>query len=136
MKTAVNYQQHAAELLQKFGVKFSTKFLEHGRHFPEDKESRDIFGVTFRRGSSSFSLRFGQSINNSDHAGSTAPTSYDVLAGIIKNDPGTFEDFCGDFGYDTDSRTAERTYKAVVKEWQKVNRFFTSEEIEQLQEIA
>ena len=46
---------------------------------------------------------------------------------ITKADPGTFEDFCSEFGYDTDSRQAEKTYKAVKREWEKVARVFGSE---------
>jgi len=64
------------------------------------------------------------------------PTPYDVLAAITKSDPGTFEDFCSDFGYDTDSRKAEAVYFAVQKEWTKVRRFFTAEEIEEMQQIS
>jgi len=52
------------------------------------------------------------------------PTSYDLLATLTKYNPGLFEDFCGDFGYDTDSRKAEQTYFAVQKEWSKVHRLF------------
>ena len=63
------------------------------------------------------------------------PNAYDVLACITKYDVGTFEDFCGDFGYDTDSRTAEKTYKAVYNEWLNVCRIWTDEEIKDLQEI-
>lgn len=64
------------------------------------------------------------------------PTAYDLLACIQKSSIGTFEDFCGDFGYAADSRKAEDTYRAVVKEWDKVRRFFTGNEITALQEIA
>jgi hypothetical protein len=64
------------------------------------------------------------------------PTPYDVLACITKNDPGTFADFCSEFGYDEDSRRAETIYNAVVKEWRKVEKFFTAEEREKLQEVA
>lgn len=64
------------------------------------------------------------------------PTAYDVLACVTKSDPGTFEDFCSDFGYDTDSRKAEGVYRAVIKEWRSVERFFTPEEITELQEIS
>lgn len=63
------------------------------------------------------------------------PTAYDVLACIQKYDPGTFENFCSDFGYDTDSRSAVKFYKAVRKEWNNVSKLFTESEIEQLQEI-
>ena len=35
------------------------------------------------------------------------PDAYSLFACMQKYDPGTFEDFCGDFGYDTDSRRAE-----------------------------
>ena len=64
------------------------------------------------------------------------PTAYDLLACIEKNDPGDFEEFCSEFGYDTDSRRAEDNWRAVVKEWQKVRRFFTAEELAELQEIS
>lgn len=63
------------------------------------------------------------------------PSPYDVLACLTKYDPGTFENFCGEFGYDTDSRRAEQVYFAVQKEWSKVRRFFTTEEIAELAEI-
>lgn len=61
--------------------------------------------------------------------------AYDVLACITKSDPGTFDDFCSEFGYDTDSRKAEQVYYAVVKEWRNVQRFFTADELTELQEI-
>ena len=56
--------------------------------------------------------------------GSTPPTEYDIVSCLTKSDPGTFEDFCSEFGYDTDSRQAEKTYKAVKREWEKVARVF------------
>lgn len=133
MKT--NYETQAAELLKSFGVKFSANFIEYGKHFDDDKQSRDIFNITFRRDRKGFSLRFGQSINDSTGEGTNKPTEYDVLSCIQKYDVGSFEDFCSEFGYDTDSRKAEKTYKAVLKEYDKVSNFFTESEIEQLQEI-
>jgi len=64
------------------------------------------------------------------------PSAYDVLCAVTKSDPGTFEDFCSGFGYDSDSRKAFATWEAVVKEWNDVRAFFTPAELEQLQEIA
>ncbi len=64
-----------------------------------------------------------------------APTAYSILACLTKSDPDTFENFCSEFCYDTDSRKAFKTYKAVKREWKNIERLFTPEQIEQLQEI-
>ena len=63
------------------------------------------------------------------------PSVYDVLACLTKCDPGTFEDFCSDYGYDEDSRTAERIYFAVQKEYAQLARLFTPDEMDELTEI-
>jgi len=63
------------------------------------------------------------------------PTAHDILACVQKYDVGTFEDFCGEYGYDTDSRKALSTYLAVEDEYKKVRGFFTPDEIEEMQEI-
>lgn len=68
--------------------------------------------------------------------GREVPTPYGVLTCIEKSDPGTFEDFCGNFGFDTDSRRAETTYRAVQDQWRDTQRFFTAEELVELQEIG
>jgi len=64
------------------------------------------------------------------------PTAYDVLACVEKYEPERFEDWASSFGYDTDSRRAFETWQAAMDEWRKVSRFFTAEELEQLQEIS
>lgn len=63
------------------------------------------------------------------------PTAYDVLACMTKYDPGTFENFCSDLGYDEDSRTAEKIYIAVQKEYAQLAKIFTPEQLEEMQEI-
>lgn len=61
---------------------------------------------------------------------------YDVLACLTKYDPGTHEDFCADFGYDTDSIRGLKTYLAVQKEYYDLRRIFTPEQLEAMQEIS
>lgn len=63
------------------------------------------------------------------------PTPYDVLACLTKYHPGSFDDFCSGFGYDTDSKKAEKTYNSVMAEWLNIERLFTDKEIQLLQEI-
>ena len=143
MNTVIDYQTQANDLLAKMNVTFKATFLKHDYHFHNDKEKRDIFRCTFKRVNHDiksgmyiqFSLKFGQSINQSTGTGKNKPTAYDVLCCIQKYDVGTFENFCSEFGYDNDSRAAEKVYKAVCKEFNNVSRFFTPSEIELLQEI-
>lgn len=63
------------------------------------------------------------------------PDCYDVLACLTKYDPGTFENFCSEYGYDEDSRAAERVYIAVQNEYANLKRIFDPEQLEAMQEI-
>jgi hypothetical protein len=63
------------------------------------------------------------------------PNEYDVLACLTKYDPGTFECFCDEFGYDTDSKKAEKTYNAVKDEYLNLCTLFSPSEMEEMQEI-
>lgn len=64
------------------------------------------------------------------------PSPYDVLACLTTTNPLTFEDFCSDYGYDTDSRKAERIYKAVVDEFMNLQVLYNEEEINKLREFC
>lgn len=133
--TESEYVKSAREALETMGVQFATKFLLHGKHFGDDAASRDVFDVTFSRGSKTFTIQFGQSLRDSTTDGQNPPTTYDVLACLTKDAPGTFEDFCGEYGYDTDSRKAESVWKACRREYRKVSTFFTKAEMEIIREI-
>lgn len=63
------------------------------------------------------------------------PSAHDVLACLTKYDVGTFEDFCDDYGYNSDSRKHYKIYESVLEEFEKVSTIWTAEEIEMLQEI-
>ena len=133
MYTVTNYQQQATDFLKETGTTFTATYKKHGFHFEGDTQCRDIYTCVLKNSSHRYRFTFGQSINDSN--GNTPPTAYDVLSCLTKYDVGSFEDFCSEFGYDTDSRAAYKTYKAVLKEWKNIERLFTSEQIEMLQEI-
>lgn len=125
--------------LKRNGRKFSFRFGQSINNSGEwmVKDGNPKFTRTFA--SKSDALQFHFKIHSKfgvkKNPNFKAPTAYDVLACLTKYDPYTFESFCSDFGYDTDSRKAKKTYKAVVKEWQNVQMLWSNEEIEQLQEI-
>jgi hypothetical protein len=157
------YTEQAEKFLIDTGTTFTARLLYSGPYFDEDKDHRDVYEVTLTRamtiGAKAYTFKFGQSVAHSKsgveaaiktldkqgyslagHEASKArkqlqpPTVYDVLASITKYDPGSFKDFCSDFGYNEDSRKAEKTYIAVVEEWKNVERMF-GDVLERLQEI-
>ena len=65
----------------------------------------------------------------------TPPNEYEILSALTKYDAGSLEDFCYEFGYSTDSKTAEEIYKAVKNEYTNVCLIWTDKEIETLREI-
>ena len=136
----MTYQEQAEQFLKTTGTKIKFTFIKHDYHFQGDDKRRDIWRVTLSRSSEGIntgikvnkkmSIRFGQSLANTGEQ----PTAYDVLACLTKEDWADFNQFCGSFGYDEDSIKALRTFKAVQREWQGVNRVF-GDVLEQLQEI-
>lgn len=74
------------------------------------------------------------------------PTCYDILACLTKYDPGEYEDFCCEFGYETETEnefgrftrneTAYKIWKACCDEWRGIKRVFgEGETLEELREI-
>ena len=120
METTNGYTQAAELFAKKYGIKLVTNWERVGLYFPSDKQRRDIFKCKLTRAGKSYTFNFWQSIA----AGDTPPDIYSVLTCLTKYDPENFENFCANYGYDTDSKTAERVYKAVVKEYNAVTRLF------------
>lgn len=65
------------------------------------------------------------------------PTLADVFCSLLSDaDCGdrTFEDFCSDFGYDTDSRRAENTWRACVDTSIRLRTYFDPADVAKLRE--
>lgn len=122
----------AANLVTKvFNIKLKVLDKGYRKYFKDDRDARWVFKMVISRDKKRYTFTFGQSIAAAD----AEPTIYDILTCLTKYDPGSFEDFCSDFGYDEDSRSAEKTYKDVVKEYKAMRRLFTEEELEVLSYI-
>ena len=65
----------------------------------------------------------------------TKPSMYDILTCLQKYEVGDIEEFCQDFGYDSDSITANAVHKKVADEYRNMCRLFTQEELEKLSEV-
>lgn len=122
-------QKQANDFAAKHGIKMAILSTNYGKHFSDDRDDRYIFKVKLTRNGKSYTFKFGQSIQ----AGAKEPTFYDIFTCLQKSDVGSFNDFCGEFGYDS-SRKAERIYRAVGKEYDAVERLF-GDILEEMQEI-
>lgn len=125
------YEKATNLIANNLGIKLKVLSFGSGKHFVTDKELRFIFKMKLSKGKKSYTFKFGQSIAK----GQEEPTMYDVLSCLQKYDVGSFENFCSEFGYYEYSRAEERIYKAVLKEYEAMERLFSSEELEVLQEI-
>lgn len=149
------YQKQALDFLKKTNTTIEITYLKTGKYFPDDTKERDIYQFTIKRGNTEYTANFGQSIvcsgkwledgrkpvhkkqlfgdykKNKEYS---VPNEYDILACLTTYDPGSFKDFCDEFGY-TDPPTAYETYQAVIKEYQGVCSIWNPGEREQLAEI-
>ena len=126
----MNYLQQAQDFATKYGVKMRINSVNYGKHFGDDKQNRYIFNITLSRNGKRYTFNFGQSIAE----GRNEPTMYDILTCLEKYDSDSFEYFCSNYGYDSDSRKAYKTYLAVCREYKAVVRLF-GDIMEELQEI-
>jgi hypothetical protein len=128
------------DTIRGMGVLTDIRYFGHGRYFPDDKSNRDIYEITIQKGKNLYRLNFGQSIVNSgkgkdNRIGAKAPELRDIYFCLTKTSPGTFEDFCGEYGYDADSISAFKTYCTVAEEYNSIRRIFSHEELSNISEL-
>lgn len=151
MDTCFKYSEDKEALKSLMAeIKVRTKVIGKDFYFDGDKEERLILRVYIERGKEEISFRFGMSINDTEifHAipGHDFPSAdktkarrlvkskllYSLLS-CISSDyycPETFDDFCNEFGYDSDSRKAERLFEKCREQSAQLKKIFTEKEIE------
>lgn len=127
----------AMEFLGNCGATMKITYLfEDKNKLWNDNVYRNVYRASIKTPLGIMSVKFWDSAYNTEN--NIEPTEYDILACLQKYELGSLEDFASDFGYDLDAENRWNTkqiYKAVCREYEKVKRCFTSEQIEQLQEI-
>jgi len=107
------YTLQAQEFLKKNGVKLSIRFLNREAN-PNwgDRYERNHYSVTLTTENGKMRFPFWDSYYNTQS--NKRPTAYDVLASLEKYDPGTYEDFCDEFGYEP--KYAMELFKGICYE--------------------
>lgn len=123
--TAEERMQAIQEQFPQF--KITTTFIEKVKN---EYGYANKYKVTIRNGKKHFSTTFTDSINNTQEG--IKSSDIDIIYCIVSDAQcvqwnNSFEDFCNEFGYDTDSRSAERIYKACEKTYDDIQRLFNSD---------
>ncbi len=93
--------------------------------------------VWLERGGSLTSLEYQCGTGHAKDGVPTPPGVNDVIFSLLTDWQGgreTFEDFCSSFGYDEDSRKAYKIWEACKKSGEKLQKLFSADEIEELEE--
>lgn len=110
--------KHSLEKLCS-AIKIENEWAEPNPDFPQ----ADAYKVTLQYKRRKLSVPFYQG-----KAICKEPQAHDVIYCLISDAQSiecadSFEDWASSLGYDTDSRKAEKTYKACVKNQQNIRRF-------------
>lgn len=128
------------------------KMVGVDKFFEDDKDERAIVRVEITRNGRTIDFRFGMSIRDTEvlqekdrvrmqrSLREVSRIKREVFGGLlysilscIRSDyycPNSFEEFCSELGYNTDSRKALRTFEACREQSFKLQRIFTEKEIE------
>lgn len=128
------FTEQADAFAKKYGVRLTSRYIdfEMNESF-SDKYPCHHWKCKLIRGHSSYTFDFwmGRGLTGK-------PTMYDVLAALTRYDPGTFEDFCSEFGYNSMALSeypkVKKVYDGCCKEYKAMKRLF-SDCMEELSEI-
>lgn len=137
-----NYKKQATEFLRKHNLVLNIReampqkeplWVKHS-----DKKGglygKNYFCSLTNKDGKHYSFDFWGSIHDLNTG--RKPNAYDVLACLDTcSDGESFEDFCNGYGYDTDSKMAEATYNAVMKQIAGLKAIMTPEALSELNEI-
>ncbi len=107
--------QPIAKFIAAYHVRMTVEYADSNPHMA-NSETMNHFKCTLKRGRRQLSLIFSQGFGI--HGEPTAADVLDCLASDANglDNAGSFEEWANEFGYDTDSRKAERAYHAIERQ--------------------
>lgn len=145
--------------LEQTNSKLRITFEKTAPFFDGDNQKRDVYSVELCRGGRVYQFPFGQAVAcsarwrwESDWATTKyafgpvrpahgdfkpnvdrrQPSAGSVLPCLQTRSPGTFEEFCDECGYDTDSRKAEKIWRACADQYLALAGMYSEDELEAL----
>ncbi len=117
-------------------IKIAFKFDGCRKYFPEDKEPRNCYNVSVKYNGKQASFPYGDSI--ADTLDGNEPKPRDILEIITddfyltKYNYPNYEDFAGEFGYNSDSIKGLKTYDKCLEQGSKLHKLFNEKDIKSL----
>jgi hypothetical protein len=112
-----------AERIAEWGIRMEAEYADSNPNMVDSASMAFHYRCILRRGRKQLTTPFSQG-----SAHTSPPTTADVLDCLASDAAGyenaqSFEDWCGEYGFDTDSRKAERTYNTVKRQADKLRTF-------------
>jgi hypothetical protein len=132
MTTETETRETLSSFIARNRIKVSVRKAERNPNMDDMPRGSTHWAVTIHHDGSRMTVPFSQG-----SAHTSEPKLADVLDCLASDsssvdNAGSFEEWCAEYGYDTDSRRAEKTYKACVSQRNKLHRLLGSEAFEAL----
>lgn len=133
------YNSNAAKFLLESETKI--KISQHGKSTPAwGTEAVNTYMVTLSNARHTYTFEFFDSIKSTREGELRSLDFYSVLACLEKYDPGSFDDFCTNYGleFKNEREFVERktTYFSVLDQYNNVCKLFTEAQLETLRDIS
>lgn len=120
------------QLIERAGITLTAKQTARNPHMDESRDM-DHWRCVLRRGKKTMVVYFSKGYGYKG----AAPKVDEVLDCLASDAAGfenaqSFEDWCSEYGYDTDSRKAERAYKAVERQASRLAKVLSVEDYDAL----
>jgi hypothetical protein len=109
------------QFLADHGITAASEWADDNPNMTDMPRGSSHWRVTFARGRKRMTVPFSMCPAHSSEP--DAPGVFDCLLSDATGADQSFEEWCGYYGYDSDSRKAERTYKAVTRQTAKLRQF-------------
>jgi hypothetical protein len=121
------------EFIAQHGITATAERAERNPNMDDDKHPMDHWRVRLARPGKRLTVYFSM---GTGHHGK-APEAADVLDCLASDAAGfenarSFEEWCDEYGYDTDSRKAHRTFKVIERQAQRLEKFIGADEYQAL----
>jgi hypothetical protein len=120
------------QFINRYGIKFKATWAQDNPNMtdpiPGASHWRCTFSIGRRRLTTPFSM--GPAHSHEPQAAEVLDCIASDVSGL--ENAGSFEDWCSDYGYDTDSRKAEKTYNIIKRQAEKLRDLLNEARYEEL----